>query len=309
MFTSIHDPFRPPDFRWKRAAWLRTQGKYTRHNRDDEHTILAKRYQALYEKAVTPLQLAYLAEKMPGIYYAHQVYRRDEQDDRWTVEARLLAGQTPQEVADRCGITAEVVFWFETLFFDVRHRLGHIDWIANRVLGPAAHRGIWEREYDLLLKLYGWLYGPQGVDSLVRMSTYSGARPTSPQEMAVAHRADYVDSMGRKAGIALRCTPLNPATQQWLMELYQKLLDLEQKRDDRKDAGSLIVENINMALKTLPFRVASAEQPPLRIQAGAVEMRGDQQMAGIMGLPAAVEPELVGFTFSEPETGDAPKAP
>src|SRR5437588_7648533 len=96
LTPSPHDPFKPPDWRWERARWLREKGRYARKSADDKATALAKRFQAERDKATDDLDEARLAEKYPGIYYAVQIHDREDQDARWAIEARVLGRQDPE---------------------------------------------------------------------------------------------------------------------------------------------------------------------------------------------------------------------
>jgi hypothetical protein len=60
---------------------------------------------------------------------------------RWLVEARLLTGAPLEEVAQRCGLPAEVVQTYHQLFFDVRGRLRATDWVMIHVVGTYALKG------------------------------------------------------------------------------------------------------------------------------------------------------------------------
>lgn len=53
---------------------------------------------------------------------------------RFELESRILANQTPAEIANRMLIPAEVVTEYEDYFFDVRGRLHMTSWIAREAI-------------------------------------------------------------------------------------------------------------------------------------------------------------------------------
>jgi hypothetical protein len=56
---------------------------------------------------------------------------------RDVVKARLLAGQTDEEIAQEAALRPQAIEYYEKIFFNVRDRLDCLDWIERAVLGPA----------------------------------------------------------------------------------------------------------------------------------------------------------------------------
>lgn len=67
---------------------------------------------------------------------AFQIYRSDDLL-RWEVEARVLAGQTDEELGRCCDLDPGVVGLFAMLFFDVRDRLAALYFCRSVVLGTS----------------------------------------------------------------------------------------------------------------------------------------------------------------------------
>lgn len=84
---------------------------------------------------------------------------------RWEIEARLLAGETSEAIAQRVGLDAAVVEWFHDLFFDVREMLGATDWICASVL-QLRIGAIPEPAEPTIWKYFGFGGGPLLVDVL-----------------------------------------------------------------------------------------------------------------------------------------------
>jgi len=305
MFFTEHDLYRPADWRYRRADWLRANGRYTRKNKDDRYVALARRYLVQREKCQDVYAEERLANQMPGLYYAHKIYLRTETDDRWTIEARILADQPVNLIARKQHTTPEVIWWYEKLFFDVRDKLQSRDYIINRVLGPAVHRGINERDFDLLLKLYALLGGPLVVDALVSMSMLTGAKPQNEQELEAYFKRDTADCVRRKASLAARCVPINSHTQMTLLDTHHKLLALEQAKDDGIDATNQIITSLQTTLANIPFHAAK-ERPSLPALQGydklSVELRADELIRAGTGEELNLKEELTLFQFPQEES-------
>jgi len=102
-----------------------------------------------------------MTRTFPEIYAA---YRLSEEGGpkRLEIEARLLARQSPGEIAERVGLPAAVVETYEALFFQVSDRLAGRDWITLRAIGR------WSGDVipAVLLRGLAYHHGPLMVDVL-----------------------------------------------------------------------------------------------------------------------------------------------
>jgi hypothetical protein len=99
-----------------------------------------------------------------AIEQAYQLYSGPGSFQRGEVEARLLAGETFEEVAARCDSRVEAVEAYHALFFEVQGVLKAADYIANVVIGRRLHCGLTEEDVDLLLKCFAYCGGPLVLD-------------------------------------------------------------------------------------------------------------------------------------------------
>lgn len=84
----------------------------------------------------------------------------------WEIEARLLAGQSDDAIADQLDLPPDVIADHIATHFDFRHGLGRDTWMfLNAVQGPLT-RGEELTEGDIW-RLVAWLYGPFGIDLIV----------------------------------------------------------------------------------------------------------------------------------------------
>lgn len=257
MFApSPHDPFLPPAWRWERARWLREKGKYARRSKEDEWLVQAKAYQSAREKCVTELDLYELSLKYPGIYYAERIYNEDRKQTRWAIEARILARQPFEELAEIERTSTEVLLWYEKLFFNVLPYIDSFDYITNVVMGESVHHGLKERDYDLLWKMYGYAGGPYVLDALIR-GFNNPQHCTSYDQVRAWLRDDYRFTVERRAAITGRTNTINNFTCDLYMSNWAKLLEIERTAQggNSSEAEALIMENIREMMRTIPFSV------------------------------------------------------
>lgn len=290
--ASEHDPFRTPDSRWSRALWLCSEGRYARRAVEDPYVLAAVSFRRHQSRAANHLARERLARRMPGIYFAAEVYHREEDLERWAMEARILTGESETAIARRCRTTPEVVYWYEKLFFDVRPYLHNRDWLVARVLvGESFRRGLQERDMDLLLKLYALVGGPMAVDAVLQLGDSSRPFPRTRDELDAFWGDDHRDTLRRKAAMAARCLPINLSTHQAILEAHHRLVTLERDAGTSGDAAGLLTKNVAAALTSLPFRVAVPDEPvdgsPVSAYDGfAAELRADEVfMAGLGNAP------------------------
>lgn len=309
LATSEHDPFRTPSYRWTRAGWLCSEGRYARRATEDPYVVAAVNFRRAMNRASAragaagtgagggDLARERLARRMPGIYFSSEVYHREEDLDRWALEARILTGESETAIARRCRTTPEVVWWYEKLFFDVRPHLGNRDWLVSRVLvGESFRRGLQERDLDLLLKLYALVGGPMAVDAVLQLGDPSRAVPRTRDELDAFWGDDHRDTLRKKAAMAARCLPINLSTHQAILEAHHRLVTLE-KDSVSGDAGGLLLKNVAAALTSLPFAVAIPQETVDGSGSSAydgytTELRADEILMADLGQPPAEVAQL-----------------
>jgi hypothetical protein len=159
----------------------------------------------------------------------------------------VLAGQAPGQVASRCGLSADAVDAFERLFFDVRDRLDAPDYIALVAIGPRLYDDATAGDPDIVLRLYGYNYGPLAVDAV--LDALGGTPAASPEE-------DYRRRVVH-AALAARSLPADPANAPALLRLVRHY-DL--LRDEEGDGPHAVIAG--------PVRPAIAISEVIAIVAG-----------------------------------------
>ena len=117
LALSPSNPFRPVDWRWRLGVFLANDdpsrgGGWT----GGQSTAASSGFKRI-GKVDKPRRPA------PGDYVIEQAYRLHAAPDalqRCEIEARLLAGESFEQIAEKCNSTPEVIEAFHALFFDVR---------------------------------------------------------------------------------------------------------------------------------------------------------------------------------------------
>src|SRR5438067_11507186 len=119
---SLNHPFRVPDRRFRRAKDLVTSNRPTSRRHDDADTIELGHFLRAEHRSQDDKSRALLERRWPALCIAALIAASDV-PRRWELDARLLGGQSDENVAVACGMTPEAVRCYETVHFNVRDRL------------------------------------------------------------------------------------------------------------------------------------------------------------------------------------------
>ena len=256
---SANNPFRTTCWRWQRAQEIvEGDGPATTRRRDgvDGYKWINKAVNFIndYNACSNDSQKAVLADRRADIFWAHWAWLATANPQRHSIEAHILARETDDEIAWRCGTQSGVIEAYEALFFNVREKLQHKQYVLHCVMGEAIQRGISERDYDLLWKMYGYFIGPHILDALE--SKFSN--PVwcgSPDAVGAAVLDDAVGTLKLKAAVATKTIPVNSHTQLALLEQFTKFVEVERSTDSAGKSQEQILEHISAMMTTLPFNV------------------------------------------------------
>jgi hypothetical protein len=200
-------PFRPVDWRWRRAVYLVENGRPVAPRRDDAWARAAVRFYRALRQCQDEAARQGLARRLPALFQAHALYAGPPSLVRWHLEARLLTPESFGEVAEKCGTTPEVVEAYEALFFCVRDRIDSEGYVVLQVLGKA-HRGLTEADVDLHLKMHAYAGGPIALDRL--LDYFKGPPPevpARPEQLGPAELQSLRDKLLVRASIVLDTLP------------------------------------------------------------------------------------------------------
>jgi len=299
-----NNPFRPANWRWERARLLREKLIRGVHSQNlDPWINQAYRFQVKLARCRDDADRWDLMERWPDIYQAYLIYTQSGNDERnplrFAIEARLLASESSSRIGELSGIPAVVIELYERLFFNVKEKLDNPDYIVNCIIGPSVHSGLSDRDYDLLWKLLGYLYGPIILNSFIHSSGAS-FRPASQAEVDSCLAEDMKHSLRRKATVIARTFSINPFSQSELLNVYARFLELERTMDGGK-AHDIILQNIQVMMEKLPWQSAhlSVDQAGAgKYDGGKAELRTDELLMIPMGSKPAED--LQAITYPEP---------
>ena len=176
-------PWRPVDWRWRRAWGLFQAGRYYSSRCDDVPTGRALQYIRAKNGVSTQWYRRKLLSKLGDIEAALEV-QGGPLHVRLEIEARVLARQSFREIARRVELRMETVVAYESLFFSVLDRLDAKDFIALQVIDPKPLEPSSVLDYAMLTKLVAYNMGPVALEGILRYLTFKLAGDNAPMSAA-----------------------------------------------------------------------------------------------------------------------------
>ncbi|MCY2987813.1 MAG: hypothetical protein NTY19_08120 [Planctomycetota bacterium] len=173
-------------------------------------------------------------ERWAAIAAAHEFAQRND-PLRWEVEARLLAGQSDDEIGRRCGLPTDVVQQFERLFFNVRESLDARNYILVHAIGFGHLVGLGDQELNRLWRKYAYAGGVVVLDALVE-AFHAAWNPAEPATISVYFRDDSPASVSLLANIAVNSIPRNAETDAVFQVLHVRLREAESAKPEGRAA-------------------------------------------------------------------------
>lgn len=136
----------------------------------------------------------------PEVHGAYNVYLHREDDTRYYLEARILARETDDQIAEGLGMLPGAIHYYERLFYNVRDRINCRDWILRQILGPAALRSHQGKSEEIVCKLFAYFGGPIAL-SIVMSGFSNWKHLTSCRKSSAYFDEQFIASMNRKAAI------------------------------------------------------------------------------------------------------------
>jgi hypothetical protein len=161
---------RSPAWRWQRARAIVEQHLTCTARTDDALTRRAVDYRRACELPLSgsPTQGGVPADAV--LHAAHRLYEAGGLV-RFIVQARLLARQSPCDVARLTSLETAVIETFEAIFFEVRDHLDARDWVANQVLWPGLEANLPTEALGGALMAIGYRLGAAILDIALAVAT------------------------------------------------------------------------------------------------------------------------------------------
>jgi hypothetical protein len=322
----LQDPFRPPDWRWRRVLEICDPpggGGPRRSSWQDDIWVVKARYFLLRWRACTSdLERCDLYKKMPSLTMAYRLYERDaDEPQALIVQARLLARQTPEVIAQGLGTFPEAIQWYEAIFFNVTPYLDNRDWINSQVLLPAlasrrpfpltpvAGPGappppapplreppVAQPFLDGSLKYLAYFGGALFVDLLIQ------GVPAGQPLASLGGLPAWLDQM---QGLILRRRSLQAALQfdvnkynvMQLFELHAKIIEVENSAEAGEARQTEVDRHVKAMIDSIPWAVGEGGRRVVagtqleKYDEGSMELRDDEVQAAARGTldPRTVE--------------------
>lgn len=326
-----YNVFRRPDWRFERVIELcdRFPAPGRASRRDDRYVKAARSFLLRWRARDGDSEREELFWENPGLFYAFQIHERagEEPEPAHFLQARLLARQTPAEVAACLSTCPEAVEWYEALFFNVTDRLDNRDWITKQVLLPAILRNhgitpdpkgdeppvdpaaaaLFRKAapvalpfLDASLKLFAFFGGKYLVD--VMITGFEAGKPLqSPEQMTQWFDAHWATTIRRRSHQAALQFEINKYNVMELFAIHTRIKEIEKAEDSDGRRRSLIETHTRALLDDLPWAAGEAAErsiagTPLEPYDGyAAELRDDELLqtaagATLPGLREAVAP-------------------
>lgn len=192
-------PRRSPHWPWLRAVQIDRGGRAASRKIDGaagfRNIRRALRLKRHFDRAGNnPEKMYALMLRDSGLFWAHSLWLDDKAPTRWTIEARIIAGETNAEIAQKLGTEEDVIAAYADVFFDVRDKLANLDYVIGVILSDAVTRGLQERQYDLLWKMVAFQGGTHALNAILSRFI-SINKPRSPDEVAGFFQDSAINSV------------------------------------------------------------------------------------------------------------------
>lgn len=284
--TFKNNPRRAPHWRWLRAVQIDGGGTKPSKALDGEEGFAwirrALRLKRHYDRAGNNSEKLYAAMlRDSDLFWAHSIWVEEKAPTRWGIEARVMAGESDEEIAKKTGTDPAVISAYVNTFFDIREKLANTDYVVNVVMADAVVRGLQERHYDLLWKMMGFHGGPYVLDAVINRFIPL-VKPEGPDAVAGFFQDSAINSMKYKASLATLTVQINTHTQLPLIDSFVKYVEIERTTDSASKAQSSIIDNIGAMLNAMPVKVGtkldSVSVKMLPFDDGAAELRSDEML-------------------------------
>jgi hypothetical protein len=253
------DPFVPPARRYLRSRYLLDHGHTPSVPGDDEKTIQCWVYLRELSHCSDDSQREQLSRCFQPVAGAHRLFTQSQGLERWELEARLLAGQSDDEIATRCQIPAPVIGEFHELFYSVRPFLKATNYIYNIVLGGKCYPNVEPGDNETVLKIFGYAMGGPGVDAVLDYLRNPSVVPSSLDGLDVPDLKRLQSRLRMKIAFLLLTTPASAATPQAWLQLSEKFALLRNESVSQKEGQPAGIEvNRDLISILLEGKTASA---------------------------------------------------
>ena len=323
--TMARNPWRAPDWQWRRAMQCLDGGLPVTGTRDGPANALSiKRTMRFMDEfrqcENNPYRERLLEEKNPVQYWAYALHSDpSNRRSRSVVEALILAGQSNLQIAATVGCPEACIETYEAAYFNVRDRLKYKQYVVDVLLAESRSLGAKDRKYDSYLKRIGYFCGPLMLNAAIT-GVMNPQRIAKVDEIPAAFASLTEHAIEVKAAQAALTMAVDDSSGKTFIQAALQRARMSRNHDDEPSKNAY-AENINAALKALDFRVATRpedrqkEHPAVaEYHDRAVEPTSAELLRLVLGLPVPdleackdlTFPDLYRAPESRPAEGNSP---
>ena len=257
------NPSRAPDAWWRRARGYYFEGQLIPTvkrdgGRGNFWIRKAIRFLDAARQAKTKRQRMSVMAAYPAIYWAYDLRTRaDKRVALAAVEARILARQTDPEIAKAHGCWPRYIEAYEALFFNVRDRLKHQDFILCSVLRDVHNEGLENCKADVLWKLFAYLGGPHVLEALMgRMPVDKWA--ARPECVATVFQEIAIDGIKQNGAVAALRVPVEAESCLQLLDVFTRVVEIERTTELTVKESDAMHETVRSMLGELEHLTVSS---------------------------------------------------
>lgn len=244
----------PPDWRWRLALRLQKDHKPSRmiqHLLEEDaylRTVVAFLKNSSKDMSEDG-QYATL-RTWPNLSQAHNLHFHPLTYIAPAIQAWIISGESSVNIARKYGASPNVIGWYERVFYDVRDRLEHEEYVVHVLLGDKHHNGMNERDYGLFWKFMAFTGGPIALNAIMTRSN-SLIKPAKAEDLPQFIKDATKSMVNLKALVAARTITLSPLTTIPLIELWHNLAKADSASG--ADTGvSSVLKIVGEVLTSLP---------------------------------------------------------
>lgn len=270
--------FRQPDWRWERVLRVTnrplTPGRCSRH--DDKWIRAGRNFLLRWTDAESDEERERIFWDKPGLFYAYEFHERrhEHPEASMFIQARLLARQSYEQIANVMSTTPEAIEWYEALYFNVVEHLEARDWITKQVLLPAFakhHADMVPQEdgsvalpfrdstvahpfLDASLKLFAYFGGPHLVDLMIH-GMQSGKPLTSPEDLPAWLDQHWSNSIRRRSAQAAMQFEINKYNVMELFAVHSNIIQIERSEESQDQQKTTTERHIKAMIDEIPWAI------------------------------------------------------
>ena len=246
-------PFRPVDWRWHLAIYASERSNGIPKAWITHPVNQAKQFIKQLCSCRTSTDHIRLSHRYPRKYQAIRLRLSEYPEQRAEMEARILAGQSHQEISAKTGLSSEAIAIFESWLFDVKHRSP--SFVNYGLLRIHECEEWWDTK--TIWKYWAFRGGPVVLEAVMREFPAT-VKPHSADEMAEYLATHPITRLMVRVMVLYHMLPVNQQTAPKILRLFQDHKRQQAKPQPPSLIGTLS-ENVRAVLEGMPRFVEAGE--------------------------------------------------